>query len=813
MTHADLNIYVLESTALVACGPVVLVSAWLLRRHRQPFFAEWVRGYTATFLLLAFDYAHLRTEWEPFLLLTGVAGFVNAFYFLRTFDRIRGRPPTSVRPLAGLALVLFALRMTGVIPLIGLVIATALIIALLSCLLGLAMLQTARRENPASGWVAVPFVLKGLWVFAYPAVSRHGLAPLGYWLDGLLHVATGLGMLVFVLERSAGEMSLVRDSTPGHAFLTVDPEGRLLAWNAGAERMLGWKASHVVGRSLTEALRPREDGLDDAPSEAWRQAMLRAEGGDFEVWLACAGGRSIWCRTSSVLASGGIGQSRVVVMVHDVTERRAAEARMRSLMTAIEQTPEGIVLADAEGRVQYVNPAFEQLAGLPAEAMRGLPVAAVGREEATARSGDPLVDAVRERRPWVGRIEGARHADRAGVEEAAVTPIRARAQGVTGFLLRRRDVTAEVALRDKLRHAQKLEAFGRLAAGVAHDFGNLMTIVAAQNGALTSPDARPETVAEARRANERAVERAQMLIRQLLAYSRRSAGRPQVVDLNAQAMEAVRMLGRVVGEDLELLVRPAVRRAAVRIDPGQLEQVIVNLVLNARDALAGRGRVVLATVDGADGSVELTVTDDGPGIAPEKVSRVFEPFFTTKTTGTGLGLSIVSEIVQEAGGGIAVESRVGQGTTFRVRLPVCEKAAAPSAPGAVRGHGTGARGTVLVVEDEEDLLSAMRANLVRSGFDVLTANSVSEGLAVEASHPGRIDLLLTDLTMPGGSGRELAEALVSRRPGLPVLFMSGYSSDAAVFERRSGLGEFIAKPFVFDELVRRLEVLLATPSA
>jgi two-component system cell cycle sensor histidine kinase/response regulator CckA len=618
-------------------------------------------------------------------------------------------------------------------------------------------------------------------------------------------------MLIFVLERGVTQMALVRDGTPGHAFLNIDTSGRLVDWNDGAVRLFGHPPDVMVGQRLT-ALQPREGDVDDPPSDAWCQSMLRAETGDVEVWLTRADGRAVWCRTSSIKVSGAIGQSQFIVVVHDLTERRGAEARMRSLMTAIEQTTEGILLADAGGRVQYANPGFAQLAGGRTEALLGRPLCEVGREPGVCRPGDALFDAVTERRPWVGRLAG-RRGDRSTVEEAAVMPIwvEAGAGVVTGFLLRRRDVTEEVALRERLRRAQKLEAFGRLAAGVAHDFGNLMTIVAAQNDALTSPDIGAQARAEARASSGRAVERASMLIRQLLAFSRRSAGRPRVLDVNVELHAAAAMLGRIVGEELALVVEAGARRSSVLIDQGQLEQVVVNLVVNARDAQQGRGRVVLATSDAADapGWLELRVTDDGPGIPSDKLSRIFEPFFTTKATGTGLGLSIVREIVEEAGGSVGVESVVGAGTTFRIRLRVSaeplSELRAP-APGGVAGK----RGTVLVVEDEEDLLTAMRANLVRHGFDVLTAGSTAGGNAVAASHSGRIDLLLTDMTMPGGSGRLLAEQLLADRPGLKVLFMSGYSGDVAVREGRSSLGEFIAKPFVFDDLVRRIETMLAS---
>jgi len=386
------------------------------------------------------------------------------------------------------------------------------------------------------------------------------------------------------------------------------------------------------------------------------------------------------------------------------------------------------------------------------------------------------------------------------------------------------DVTERVRLEEQLRSAQKLEAIGRLAGGVAHDFNNLLTVITG-NGELLARALEPEgpeqvMLSEIRDAGDRAA----ALTRQLLAFSRNQVLTPQLLELNAVVEKTEGMLRRLIGEDIELTCRLAPDTGWVRVDPGQLEQVIVNLAINARDAMPRGGQLLLATrfaeldVAFCRGRPELEpgryamleVRDTGTGMSPEVLQRLFEPFFTTKGpgSGTGLGLATVHGVVAQSGGRIEVESEPGRGSCFTIFLPAAAAPAlaveAVAAPPPARGHET-----ILLVEDEDGVRRIARIALEGRGYRVLAAASGRAAIGVAEGHGPRIDLLVTDLVMPGMSGRELADELRVRRPGLRVLFISGYVEDELA---RHGIVEaevaFLHKPFSLDELGAKVRAVL-----
>ncbi len=390
------------------------------------------------------------------------------------------------------------------------------------------------------------------------------------------------------------------------------------------------------------------------------------------------------------------------------------------------------------------------------------------------------------------------------------------------------DITERRSLEIQLRQAQKLEAIGRLAGGVAHDFNNLLTAILGNVEHLLyelGPDDGRRPSAEQIR---EAALRAATLTQQLLAFGRKQMLELRVLDLNAVIADMHAMLRRLIGEHIELVLAPGAERGLVQADPGQLEQVLMNLVLNARDAMPGGGRLTLATgnVDrgeaGAAGDGEgptgrcvvLTVSDTGVGMSPEIQAHIFEPFYTTKEVGqgTGLGLSTVYGIVAQTGGTIEVESAPGRGSTFRIVLPCVAEGERPASAAAA---GSAPRGeeTVLLVEDEAAVRSLMADVLQRSGYRVLAASGGDQALALAAAEAGRLDLLVSDVVMPGMGGRELARRLVLERPDLKVLYVSGYADEAQ--GRRDGRierGAFLQKPFTPVGLARRVREVLDGPA-
>ena len=382
----------------------------------------------------------------------------------------------------------------------------------------------------------------------------------------------------------------------------------------------------------------------------------------------------------------------------------------------------------------------------------------------------------------------------------------------------------------QLEQAQKMDAIGRLAGGVAHDFNNLLTVILGRTDILLHPLKPEDPTRHGIELIQRTAGRAADLTRQLLAFSRKQVLEPVILDLSAVTTDMKDMLGRLIGEDIALLTTPTPGLGRVKADRGQIEQVIMNLAVNARDAMPQGGRLILetASVDLDDEYVRrhvgarpgphvmLAVSDTGTGIPHEIQAQIFEPFFTTKEQGkgTGLGLATVYGIVKQSGGYIEVDSEPGQGTTFRIYLPRLDAEAAPVDRSARPATAAGGTETILLVEDEEGVRELARDILRASGYTVLEARNGAEALPLCARHQGPLDMLLTDVVMPRMSGRELAERLAPLRPDLSVLYMSGYTDDAVIRHGVLGAGTaFLQKPFTPAALVLRVRETLDLAAA
>ncbi|HEY6337640.1 MAG TPA: PAS domain S-box protein [Candidatus Sulfotelmatobacter sp.] len=387
------------------------------------------------------------------------------------------------------------------------------------------------------------------------------------------------------------------------------------------------------------------------------------------------------------------------------------------------------------------------------------------------------------------------------------------------------DVTERRLLEDQFRQAQKMEAVGRLAGGVAHDFNNLLMVISGYIEVILGQLDLEHPLHEKARAVQQASDRATTLTRQLLAFSRKQMLELKIVDVNAIVQDMERLLRPLIGENIELITRLAPDAGHTRADAGQLEQVLMNLVVNSKDAMPTGGQLIIKTSnitldDAYRGEqtfihpghyVLLSVSDNGAGMDRETQSRIFEPFFTTKEKGkgTGLGLSTVYGIVKQSGGYVMVHSDVGRGSTFNIYLPRAEEPI--ESHGAVPASRTAVGGseTVLLVEDEESVRQLVRETLAVKGYHVLEAENGQSGLAVAAAHDGTIDLVITDVVMPGISGRELADQLVASRPEIKVLYLSGYTEDTIVSEGAIESGKaFLQKPFTLHSLSRKVREVL-----
>jgi signal transduction histidine kinase len=389
-----------------------------------------------------------------------------------------------------------------------------------------------------------------------------------------------------------------------------------------------------------------------------------------------------------------------------------------------------------------------------------------------------------------------------------------------------REIAERKLLEDQLRQAQKMEAIGQLAGGVAHDFNNLLTIIIGYSDVLSASDDATPQQREMLQEIQQAAERAALLTRQLLAFSRKQILSPRNVNLNEIVGNMEKMLQRLIGEDIAIHTKLSPGLDTISADPGQLEQVVMNLIVNARDAMPLGGDIGIETanvqldeiyagarLEGQPGHyVMMAISDSGSGMDEATKARIFEPFFTTKEPGkgTGLGLATVYGIVKQSGGNILVYSEPGLGTTFKLYFPVAKSVAAKPEDGADRQHALRGDETILLVEDDSSVRVLASSVLKMYGYKILEANDPLEAIKISQNHPGEIDVLLTDVVMPHLNGKRLSELLLPDRPNLRVLFMSGYTDDAIV--RHGVLDEtapFLCKPFLPAELAQKLDEMLS----
>jgi len=613
-----------------------------------------------------------------------------------------------------------------------------------------------------------------------------------------------------VVASEARTRALVDQAADGIAIL--DAQGRIVEANARLLRMLGHERDDILGRGVEAFLAGEhlEDTRRILGSIGGNEVVIR------ERTLQRRDGSTLPAETSVTRLSDG----RLQAIVRDLSARREAERMQGRLRAALEEAGEGIALFDAEDRLVYANRGFREL--FDAET----PV--TSHPHATKFADDPARRAIldearaenRAGRTWSRRFEqtgpdGARH-----VRFVVTAPVQDRPGVYGGFVAIVREVTREAELEDSLHRAQKLDAVGQLAGGLAHDFNNLLTVVLGAGEALHERRPDDAEVGEILEAARRAAD----LTAQLLTFSRRQPVRPQRVDLNERVRAASPVLRRLVRENVELVLALAPDPCWVEADPNQLDQILVNLAANARDAMERGGRFEIATCVRrlpAGGSafhlrlppgpyVVLRASDTGAGMDEPTLQHLFEPFFTTKEVGrgTGLGLASVHGIVQQAGGGIDVESRPGKGTRFSIYLPRVEPASDGARP-APRARGPHAA-RALVVEDDPAVLRIVVRTLEAAGHTVHAASRGRQALDLDLP-AGSLDLLVTDVVMPERDGPAVADALRRRHPQLRVLFTSGHvPAERSGTVAASPRCDFLQKPFTPAELIERVDALLDT---
>ena len=626
------------------------------------------------------------------------------------------------------------------------------------------------------------------------------------------------------------------------AIVTTDVDGRVLSWNPGAEALYGHPASDMIGRSI--------DGIipeDRRGDEAQVRLMVRL-GGRVDRYRSIRRTAKDDEIAVSTLVSPLLDERGMIVgttsITRDISDRERAEARVQAILDA---APDAVLGVTESGEVVLVNAEAERLFGHPRHDLLHLPVRQLLPDglpavSAVLRTGGDTTPLDSERAGGAGGAEesdqrwATRRAVGRGGREIPVDIACSALHTDSGVVVVAvvRDVTERLAaeqerrrlreeadrqrLEARIQQAQRLESLGQLAGGIAHDFNNLLAVILnyasfiVEDAAGTPPAVDAEQIA-------RAARRGSDLTHQLLAFARREVIRPRPLNLNTVVTEVHQMLTRSLGEHITLTVLTTAGLPSVMADPGQLEQVLVNLAVNARDAMPTGGRLTIDTalvrVDADHAAaraglvtgryVRLRVSDTGTGMPREVSDKAFEPFFTTKPSGhgTGLGLATVYGIVTQAGGTVQIYSEPGIGTTFTILLPATDVEAVANTPEDTAAGLTGHGATVLVVEDENALREVTCRILERGGYTVLAADGGEEALRLAADHS--IDVLVTDVIMPNMLGRDLADAVRSRWPGTRVLFMSGYAQPVLTTHGTlSADVHLLEKPFTSAELMRAL---------
>jgi two-component system cell cycle sensor histidine kinase/response regulator CckA len=689
----------------------------------------------------------------------------------------------------------------------------------------------------------VPIVVLGHGDDEAPAMEAARRGAQDYVVKGRMDAHT-LGRTVrYGIERARAEAALsesqralatLMGNLPGMAYrCRNNPSWSMEFVSSGCYELTGYQPDALINDRLVsyaQLIHPddRRDCWDEVQSAVKAnqpfQLTYRIKAGSGEEKWVWEQGVGVRAPDGEIVALEGL--------IIDMSERRRAEQASKLLATAVEQGAEAIIITDLDGTIQYVNPSFERVTGYSRED-------AVGKTPAILKSGKHDDEFYREMwetlvrgEVWSGHLINRRKDGTLYRQNATISPVRDAAGAIVSYVSAARDVSREKELEEQLQQSQKMEAIGQLAGGIAHDFNNLLTAILGNSELLLNrvapDDPRRLDLEEIRQAGMRAAG----LTRQLLAFSRRQVLEPVVLDLNEVVASVSTMIVRLIGEHVELATKLSPTLGLVNADPGQIEQVIMNLAVNARDAMPEGGRMLIETANAdldeayvsshapveAGSYVMLAVSDTGAGMDEATTSRIFEPFFTTKEAGkgTGLGLSTVYGIVKQSNGYIWVYSEPGHGTTFKVylpRVPVREdrRSEADAASGDGRSSVRGWHETALLVEDDSSVRAVVRRTLQSNGYNVVEAGNAGDAVRLAEEYRGTIDFMITDLIMPETSGRDLAQTISALRPGIKVLYMSGYS-DNTVLQRGmvSSDMEFIAKPFTQDRLLEKIRQVLTT---
>jgi PAS domain S-box-containing protein len=612
-------------------------------------------------------------------------------------------------------------------------------------------------------------------------------------------------------------------SSPDAITLRSLPDRRYLEVNEGFVRLTGYSVDEVLGKTPAEL----DLWVEQEPHKTTLE-MVETHGQ--------VKGEEFRFRTKAgEIRYGRVAATRVTIngnpcmlsVTHDITDSKQVEEKLQKseahFRSLIHGAPYGIYRVTLDGQLLHVNPALVTMLGYDSEE----DLLRRNTEKDIYRDPQTRLDFLKKHghKEDFRAVEAEWRRKDGKIITVRMTghPVLGRDNSLAFFEVFAEDITERRTLERQLIQAQKMEAIGRLAGGISHDFNNLLSVILGHSDILEEHLGSNVRLRKSVEATRSAAERAAALTMQLLAFSRKQVIEPKIIDLNSCVVEIQKMLHRVIGEDIELSIRLQHDLGHVKADPGQLDQVLMNLAVNSRDAMPSGGKLAIETADtdlddtyvrqhlGARPGpfVMLAVSDTGIGMDPETLSHIFEPFFTTKEIGkgTGLGLSMVYGIIKQNNGYIMAYSEPGRGTTFKIYFP--RSGESLPAPHKVEKEIPGGTETILVVEDELALRELACVLLQEAGYTVLESSGVEDAIAIAKDSDRTVDLLLTDVVMPRLDGRELANQLVALRPNLKILFMSGYTDDVIVHRGVLKHGTvLVQKPFTKATLLRKVRETL-----
>ena len=678
---------------------------------------------------------------------------------------------------------------------------------------------------------------KGVFEEEYPIIAKGGEARWVWergrgifskdgqllFLEGFISDITERKRSEETVQRSEKFLEQVLENIPNMIFVKEAENLRFVRFNRAGEDLLGYSRQALLGKNDYDFFPPAQAGFFTAKDRAVLTDGKLLDIPEEEIETKLKGKRILHTKKIPIIDADGTAQFLLGIS-EDITERKQFEESQKLLSTAIEQSAEAVIITDAQGITQYVNPAQERLSGFSSCELIGQTPNVLKSDFHNDNFHKQLWDTIGIGKVWSGRFVNRKKDGTEYHEDATISPIFDKSGDLTNFVVVQHDVTKHIELQKQLIQAQKMEAIGTLAGGFAHDFNNKLQVIAGYVELMLFNKDLPENYKHDMGIIKQAVDSSAELIKGMMVFSRKTPAEPQSLELNKLVEQTRSMLSRSIPKTIEIDLLLADDLWTIKAAPNQIDQILMNLAVNASDAMPDGGRLTIKTnnivlddefcssyPDTKPGRYALiTVSDTGSGMDKETASHIFEPFFTTKEPGkgTGLGLSVVYGIVEQHGARIICESKPSVGTTFRIYFPAIEEVSEEQyseKKESPKGQGE----TILLVDDEANILEMASRLLDNANYKVITASNAKDAIELYEKHRDKIRLVLLDMIMPEMGGIRCLEVLRTMDPNVKVLIITGYTESGMTQELKdAGAGDFILKPFDTPQLLEKIRKII-----